>query len=341
MPSLEGALNPLAAPLCVVNTGIAPAVERGLPSTLPVLCWLGRREVIPAHWWKISPTVLEASHPVTLLDWQGDGVCLIDMGLLLDGGTLGETLPDWVSKLASHPYRHRMAWVGGVETMSVIPVLQASGIPRYLHTADMLAPIWLADWQKRWPVAGGRCDVDIPFSSQAVMECSQAWVVDGSVALEKTVHAVVDCCQDMGIHAVSELRTCLVEALTNALYHAPVDAAGQLKYEKHQPLEATPQADHVAVRVFPWQGWVVVTITDRWGRLTPEVLLKGLYHQTTDEGLLDEDGRGMLLMHLLPQGWANFRVPGHQLTTVFIHPTQAHPAPDVSPARSFWFVEGA
>jgi anti-sigma regulatory factor (Ser/Thr protein kinase) len=301
--------------------------------------WLGQKGVFPVYGWSIAPSLLEISSSISLLDWQGDGVCLIDIGLIAEEDL--EVLPEWVSQLASHPYRHRIAWVGSMETMSIIPVLQASGIPRYLNAADVLAPILIEDWQQRWPVVGGLCDVETPFTLCISEGPTQAWVVDGSVAMEKAVQAVVDFGQHMGIHAVSELRTCLVEVLTNALYHAPVNATGQLKYEKHQLLQVLPPADHVAVTAHCWQGWVVITIADQWGRLTPEVLLKGLYHQTTDEGLLDEDGRGMLLMHLLPQGWANFRAPGQQLTTVFVHPTQAHPAPEVHPARSFWFVEGA
>ena len=137
MPSLEGAQSRLTAPLCLLDT-VEFCAEYGASPQTPCY-WLGPTEAGSILGFKISPTSLERPCLLSLEEWQGNGVCLLDIGLVAKGAV--ENPPESLTHLAHHPYRNRMAWVGGEDTMSIIPVLQTSGIPRYLNTGDVLAPV--------------------------------------------------------------------------------------------------------------------------------------------------------------------------------------------------------
>jgi CheY-like chemotaxis protein len=84
----------------------------------------------------------------------------------------------------------------------------------------------------------------------------------------------------------------LEELITNAVYHAPVDANGNEKYMKHS--EVTLQ-DSEAVEVILGKDSekYSVAVIDTSGKLSKEQVLYRIDRHVHGEGLLDENGRGL------------------------------------------------
>ena len=98
---------------------------------------------------------------------------------------------------------------------------------------------------------------------------------------------------------IVDLSTVLMEALTNAVYHAPRDKAGAKKYQKGQRIDALLPNEIVTVE-YGWNGDVMgISIRDQWGSVHIRDLLFWLSRNVSGEGLLDTSGRGIYLMHTL------------------------------------------
>ena len=84
----------------------------------------------------------------------------------------------------------------------------------------------------------------------------------------------------------------LEELITNAVYHAPVDENGKQKYRKHSNvvLEAS---EAVEVRLCKDSEKYGISVSDRSGKLTKQQVLHKIDRHINEEGLLDEDGRGL------------------------------------------------
>lgn len=89
----------------------------------------------------------------------------------------------------------------------------------------------------------------------------------------------------------------LEELITNAVYHAPVDANGNEKYEKHS--QVTLQ-ENEAVRIcLGLDGEKYgVSVMDTSGMLTREQVLFRIDRHIHAEGVLDENGRGLHMSRL-------------------------------------------
>ena len=95
------------------------------------------------------------------------------------------------------------------------------------------------------------------------------------------------------------LGTALIEALTNAVYHAAKRPDGSLKYKKGQEIEALEDHEKVRVTYGKDSERIGVCIADQGGRITADEILYWLDRNISGAGLLDSHGRGVYLMHTL------------------------------------------
>jgi len=84
----------------------------------------------------------------------------------------------------------------------------------------------------------------------------------------------------------------LEEILTNAVYHAPVDASGKKKYAKHSSV-TLDRKEIIQVSLGKDSEKYGVSVMDPSGKLTKETVLYRLDRHIHGEGLLDENGRGL------------------------------------------------
>ncbi len=82
------------------------------------------------------------------------------------------------------------------------------------------------------------------------------------------------------------------ELITNAVYHAPVDEGGKRKYRKHSDviLEDSEKVEVCLGRDSEKYG---LSVLDTSGLLTKDQVLSKFDRHIHEEGLLDEDGRGL------------------------------------------------
>jgi DNA-binding NarL/FixJ family response regulator/anti-sigma regulatory factor (Ser/Thr protein kinase) len=89
----------------------------------------------------------------------------------------------------------------------------------------------------------------------------------------------------------------LEELITNAVYHAPVDNKGQVKYKKHSDV-ALEDGEMVRIVLGIDSEKYGVSVTDTSGKLTKETVLYRIDRHVHDEGILDESGRGLHISRL-------------------------------------------
>jgi anti-sigma regulatory factor (Ser/Thr protein kinase) len=109
------------------------------------------------------------------------------------------------------------------------------------------------------------------------------------------ISAVEDCVIDLVTHfhkAEPFVNILLEELITNAVYHAPVDANGKEKYIKHSRV-VLDESEAVKVYVAKDSEKYGVSVMDTSGKLTKHQALYKMDRQIHGEGLLDEDGRGL------------------------------------------------
>ena len=105
----------------------------------------------------------------------------------------------------------------------------------------------------------------------------------------------------LSVEARMEICTPLMEALTNAVYHAPKASSKSDvdKYRKGEHIEALESHEAVKISINLTEDWVGIGIKDFQGTLTPERVLESICKNFTEEALYDENGRGFFLMHCL------------------------------------------
>ncbi|MBD3393432.1 MAG: response regulator [Chitinivibrionales bacterium] len=84
----------------------------------------------------------------------------------------------------------------------------------------------------------------------------------------------------------------LEELISNAVYHAPVDADGKEKYEKHTDV-TLEESEAVEVSLGKDSEKYGVSVVDTSGKLTKQQVLYRIDRHVHGEGLLDESGRGI------------------------------------------------
>lgn len=93
------------------------------------------------------------------------------------------------------------------------------------------------------------------------------------------------------------LRVLLEEAISNAVYHAPVNERGETKYRKHSRVVLTPE-EHVDISLARDEEKYGVSVIDKSGRLTKETVLYKIDRNIHGDGVLDENGRGIHMSRL-------------------------------------------
>ncbi len=103
------------------------------------------------------------------------------------------------------------------------------------------------------------------------------------------------------VEARMEICTPLMEAITNAVYHAPKASAKSDvdKYRKGEHIEALESHEAVKISINITDDWVGIGIKDFQGTLTAERVLESICKNFTEEALYDENGRGFFLMYCL------------------------------------------
>lgn len=96
-----------------------------------------------------------------------------------------------------------------------------------------------------------------------------------------------------GFHDVKPYVNILLEELiTNAVYHAPVDENGKQKYRKHSDV-VLEESEVVNVCLCKDSEKYGISVADTSGKLTKQQVLHKIDRHINEEGLLDEDGRGL------------------------------------------------
>jgi len=93
------------------------------------------------------------------------------------------------------------------------------------------------------------------------------------------------------------IQILLEELITNAMYHAPVDDAGNEKYVKHSKV-TLEESEAVKIVLGNDTEKFGVSVTDTSGKLTKEHVLFHIDRHIHAEGMLDENGRGLHISRL-------------------------------------------
>jgi anti-sigma regulatory factor (Ser/Thr protein kinase) len=105
----------------------------------------------------------------------------------------------------------------------------------------------------------------------------------------------------LSLEARMEICTPLMEAITNAVYHAPKRSkqSHEDKYRKGEHIQALDSTEAVEVSIHINEAWVAVRIKDFQGTLSVDDILNSICKNFTQEALYDENGRGFFLMYCL------------------------------------------
>jgi anti-sigma regulatory factor (Ser/Thr protein kinase) len=121
-----------------------------------------------------------------------------------------------------------------------------------------------------------------------------------------------------GLPTGSDLPTAVIEALTNAVYHAIPNADGSGdKYEKGQIIDPLQPDEYVTLSYGYDDDWLGLSITDQGGRLQLDDVLYWMERNMTGENLFDTSGRGLFLMHSLCDRFY-IRVTPHRATELLL-----------------------
>jgi DNA-binding NarL/FixJ family response regulator len=113
------------------------------------------------------------------------------------------------------------------------------------------------------------------------------------------------------------IQILLEELITNAVYHAPVDEAGKVKYEKHSDVSLQPD-EVVQIALGRDSEKFGISVCDTSGKLTREQVLFRLDRHIHAEGILDENGRGLHMSRLYADRLIINIRKGHTTEVIFL-----------------------
>jgi CheY-like chemotaxis protein len=96
-----------------------------------------------------------------------------------------------------------------------------------------------------------------------------------------------------------DLATALIEALTNAVYHAPRLPNGDRKYQKGQTIQVLEPNEVVTVQFGKDSQHLAMSIMDQWGQIQARDIVYWIDRHISGSGLLDTHGRGLFLLYTL------------------------------------------
>ncbi|MEW5821286.1 MAG: response regulator [Cyanobacteriota bacterium] len=123
--------------------------------------------------------------------------------------------------------------------------------------------------------------------------------IDSSDSITNAQIKLRDCMKELNINNIELLSIALLEAMTNALYHAPHNDSGERKYERDQKIGKLI-GDEVVDVIYGWNEDIFgISVIDKAGRLSKENVLYWLNRNITGANILDATGRGLYLMHCI------------------------------------------
>jgi len=115
-----------------------------------------------------------------------------------------------------------------------------------------------------------------------------------------------------------DMNLVLDEILTNALYHAPVNADGTPKYRRFTDVQLD-EKEFVTVECGFDTEKYGVSVTDNSGSLTRDTVLQKLLRQVTGEGILDDHGRGLHMSRLFSDRMIINIKPNERTEVIFMN----------------------
>ncbi|MBX2861418.1 MAG: response regulator [Vampirovibrio sp.] len=122
------------------------------------------------------------------------------------------------------------------------------------------------------------------------------FVITGSAHIMEAFHMLRNFFQENGLKDVDNLSTAMIEAITNAVYHAIKLPDGTQKYKKGQEIKELLPEEYVYVYHGKDQDKIGVSIVDQGGRVSANDVLYWLDRNISGAGLLDTHGRGVYLI---------------------------------------------
>jgi DNA-binding NarL/FixJ family response regulator len=146
----------------------------------------------------------------------------------------------------------------------------------------------------------------------------QELMMTGSHQIMSTFHTLKDFFAAQGVRDVDNLSTAMIEAITNAIYHAAKLPDGALKYEKGQTIAKLEEEEYVFVYFARDAEKIGVSIVDQGGRITADEILYWLDRNISGSGILDSHGRGVYLIHTLVDRLIINISPGHRTEIIVL-----------------------
>jgi CheY-like chemotaxis protein len=123
--------------------------------------------------------------------------------------------------------------------------------------------------------------------------------VDNSDSISKVQSILRECMITLNLANVELLSIAILEAITNALYHAPRSGGGQKKYERGALIDKLDTSEVVKIS-YGWDAEKLgISITDQSGNLSRNDVLYWLERNVKGTNILDTSGRGFYLMHCI------------------------------------------
>lgn len=121
--------------------------------------------------------------------------------------------------------------------------------------------------------------------------------INNSQSLSIAQATIRDCMATLKINNLELLSIALLEAMTNALYHAPHNSNGTKKYSRDRMIQEL-EPDEIVDINYGWDDEKLgISIVDRAGKLNKSNVLYWLNRNVTGANMLDSTGRGLYLMH--------------------------------------------
>jgi DNA-binding NarL/FixJ family response regulator len=129
--------------------------------------------------------------------------------------------------------------------------------------------------------------------------------------------------EELKMPQVDELCTALIEAITNAVYHATHTDTGEEKYVKGQPIEQLEPDEYVTMSYGTDGDWLGVSILDQGGRLSGQEILYWLERNMSGANVFDTHGRGLFLIHTLVDRLIVNIEPERRTEIILLHSLQS------------------
>lgn len=123
--------------------------------------------------------------------------------------------------------------------------------------------------------------------------------ITSSDSISKIQTILRDCMAKLKVVNIELLSIAILEAIMNAIYHAPRNKTGEKKYERGELIKTLENEDSVEIN-YAWDDEKLgISVRDNAGKLTKEDVLFWLERNMTGTNVLDTSGRGFYLMHCI------------------------------------------